>query len=89
MPIDELLADIASGRCTELFATGTAAIVTPIAQLGDGDRRHTLTTFDTGLKIRDALLAIQERRAPDPFGWTWDLPADIVASTEFNNAGMG
>jgi len=35
MAIDELLAQIESGECTELFACGTAAIVSPIAVLAD------------------------------------------------------
>jgi hypothetical protein len=28
--------------------------------------------------LREALLAIQERRAPDPFGWTRDVAALTV-----------
>jgi hypothetical protein len=26
-------------------------------------------------RLREALLAIQERSAPDPFGWTREVPA--------------
>ena len=70
MDIDELLAQIGSGRCSEIFACGTAAIVMPISALADADGRvskprETLIAS----RLRDALLAIQERRAPDPFGW--------------------
>jgi branched-chain amino acid aminotransferase len=35
MAIDELLAQIASGECSELFASGTAALVSPIAVLAE------------------------------------------------------
>ena len=85
MAIDELLAQIESGECTELFACGTAAIVSPIAVLsdsvtaegGEGGRRREYAPrrVDAGAAtLRDALLAIQERRAPDIFHWTRDVP---------------
>ena len=77
IPIDELLADIESGRCTEVISTGTAAIVTSIAELGDADGklyRPSETRISDGLR-RD-LLAIQTRQGPDPFGWTMDISSD-------------
>jgi len=85
MLIDELLAQIASGRCTEVFACGTAAIVSPIGVLADRDgREHVPSKIDiVAGELREALLAIQERRAPDPFGWTRDvapLPAALAAA---------
>jgi branched-chain amino acid aminotransferase len=75
MEIDELLAQIVSGDCTEVFACGTAAILSPIGQLTDRDRREYVPrNIDAvAAKLREALLAIQERRAPDPFGWTRDV----------------
>lgn len=73
--LDEVLEGIASGRCSEMFACGTAAIVSPIAVLAEGDgREYKLPQTDVVAKqLREALLAIQERRAPDPFGWTREL----------------
>ncbi len=73
--LDELLEGIGSGRCDEMFACGTAAIVSPIAVLAEGDgREYKLRQTDVVAKrLREALLAIQERRAPDPFGWTREL----------------
>jgi branched-chain amino acid aminotransferase len=75
MAIGELLDHIGSGRCSELFACGTAAIVGPIAALIEGDgREYKLRETDVVAKhLRESLLAIQERRAPDPFGWTQEL----------------
>ena len=75
MPVDELLADIASAECSEVFACGTAAIVSPISVLADRDgREYAPAKIDVVAKtLREALLAIQERRAPDPFGWTRDV----------------
>jgi len=78
--LDELLAQMASGECTEVFACGTAAIVAPIAALGDADGRdHVPRQVDViAAELREALLAMQERRAPDPFGWTCDVAAPPV-----------
>ncbi|HEX4242142.1 MAG TPA: branched-chain amino acid aminotransferase [Steroidobacteraceae bacterium] len=75
MPIDELLAQIGSGECSEAFACGTAAIVSPIGLLRDKDgREYVPAKIDANAAIlREALLAIQERRAPDPFGWTREV----------------
>ena len=75
MLIDELLGQIASGACTEVFACGTAAIVAPIGVLGDADgREHAPRQVDVVARdLREALLALQERRAPDPVGWTRDV----------------
>jgi branched-chain amino acid aminotransferase len=75
MLIDELLQQIQSGECTEVFACGTAAIVAPIGVLGDADgREYVPEKVDVvAQELRQALLAIQERRAPDPFGWTRDV----------------
>ena len=74
MPVDDLLADIESGRCTELFACGTGAIVAPIRTIGEADGR-SWDVSDIGVvsaRLRDALLDIQEGRSADPFGWTVD-----------------
>ena len=74
MPIDELLADISCGKCTEVIATGTAAIVTPVSELGDADGQ-VYSTQETSVsdRLRARLLAIQTRQAPDQFGWTMDV----------------
>ena len=76
MGLDELLAQMASGVCSELFACGTAAIVSPIAVLAERDgREYRPAEVDVVAgRLRAALLAIQERRAPDLFGWTRDVP---------------
>jgi branched-chain amino acid aminotransferase len=73
--LDELLAQVRSGGCTELLACGTAAIVSPVAVLADvqGDEYRPQRVDDVACRLRQALLAIQERRAVDPFGWTRDV----------------
>lgn len=71
MDIDELLNQISSGRCQEIFACGTGAIVMPISALADTDARlfRPPQTNVIAARLREDLLAIQERRVPDPFGW--------------------
>ena len=60
-----------AGECSELFACGTAAIVSPIGAGRQDGREYAPMRIDAVAKeLREALLAIQERRAPDPFGWT-------------------
>ncbi len=74
MPVDDLLRDVETGRCSELFACGTGAIVAPIATIGESDGREW-SLPDVGLissKLRDALLDIQEGKTDDPFGWVVD-----------------
>jgi branched-chain amino acid aminotransferase len=74
MAVDELLAQIRSGECSEVFACGTAAIVSPIGLLVDRDREYVPERIDgVAAQLRGSLLAIQERRAPDPFGWTREV----------------
>ena len=75
MPIAELLSNLASGACSEVFACGTAAIVSPISVIGDADgREYRPALLDVRAReLRERLLAIQERRAPDPHGWTSDV----------------
>lgn len=74
--VDELMNDIASGRCSELFACGTAAIVNPIAAVADGDREEALQQTDQfAAELKAALLAIQEGRAADPRNWMHTVTA--------------
>lgn len=70
--IEEVIEGIGNGRCTELFACGTAAIVSPIDVLSESDgRNYKPPNVDVVARhLRETLLGIQERRDPDPFGWT-------------------
>lgn len=84
MPIDDLLRDIEAGRCSELFACGTGAIVAPIATIGEPDGREW-SVPDVGrmsARLRDALLDIQEGKAADPFNWVIDA-GDRKALAEY------
>lgn len=76
MPIDELLEQINSGQCTEVFACGTGAIVAPIRVIVDADgREYRPTALDVRAReLRERLLAIQERREPNIHGWVTEVP---------------
>jgi branched-chain amino acid aminotransferase len=83
MPIDDLLRDISAGRCSEFFACGTAAIVCPIAAVGeaDGSVVELAEAGQVAARLRSAILDIQEGRGADPLGWmveAHDLEAMIV-----------
>ena len=86
MPVNELLRDIEAGRCSELFACGTGAIVAPITAIGESDGREW-SLPDVGqmsCRLGDTLLDIQEGKVDDPFGWIIDA-ADCDVLAEFVN----
>ena len=71
--IDQWKADATSGRLTEAFACGTAAVVTPIGRVKGVDGEFTIGGQSSGpltLRLRSALVDIQRGDAPDPYGWT-------------------
>jgi len=75
LPISEVLSAIESGKATEAFACGTAAIVAPISLIADADgKEYVLKNVDSvAAMLRAELLAIQEGRAVDPCGWVVPL----------------
>jgi branched-chain amino acid aminotransferase len=71
--IDEWRDGVASGDITEVFACGTAAVITPVGTLKwEGGEVSGAATDDAGpltLEIRQALVDIQYGRDDDHFGW--------------------
>ena len=68
--IEEWRTGIASGDITEVFACGTAAVVTPVGALKSpsGEIPAPASTELT-MRLREALVDMQFGRAADPFGW--------------------
>jgi len=63
---------VASGEIVEAFACGTAAVITPVAQLiGDGVEigRADAPAGELTMALREALTDIQYGRAEDRHGW--------------------
>lgn len=71
--VDELIDDIKSGTCSEIFACGTAAVISPIASLGEKDgTRYEISYEHKDLfwkKIREELVGIQTGDRKDDFSW--------------------
>jgi branched-chain amino acid aminotransferase len=68
--IDEWRDGVESGAITEVFACGTAAVVTPVGTLKwAGGETPPPAKTDLTMKIRQALVDIQYGRAEDTFGW--------------------
>jgi branched-chain amino acid aminotransferase len=69
--IDEWRDGVTSGEIAEVFACGTAAVVTPVGSLKwDGAQTPEVARAgEVTMNIRRALVDIQYGRADDPFGW--------------------
>jgi len=67
--IDEWAADARSGRLTEAFACGTAAVVTPIGRVGWAGDEFTMEAGEVTDRLRTQLVDIQRGRTPDRYGW--------------------
>ena len=71
--VNELVADIASGKVTEAFACGTAAVIAPIGKFHYLGKDYVINEAEAGsvtTHIFDELTGIQYGRIPDRFGWT-------------------
>jgi branched-chain amino acid aminotransferase len=68
--IEEWRNGVASGEITEIFACGTAAVVTPVGALKSphGDVPAPAST-DLTMRLREALVGMQFGRSEDSFGW--------------------
>ena len=68
--IDEWRDGVAGGDIVEIFACGTAAVVTPVGELKwAGGSTPAPASTDLTFKIRQALVDVQFGRAEDTFGW--------------------
>jgi branched-chain amino acid aminotransferase len=63
---------VETGELTEVFACGTAAVVTPVGSVMHADGGFTMGDGSSGpvtLQLREALISLQRGIAPDPHGW--------------------
>ena len=68
--IDEWRSGVESGEIVEIFACGTAAVVTPVGELRSaGGAVPAPPSTDLTMRIRQSLVDIQYGRAEDTFGW--------------------
>jgi branched-chain amino acid aminotransferase len=72
LDINEILADIDSGKITEVFGCGTAAVISPVGELGFKGNKHIINSNQTGpvsKHLYDELTGIQYGTHEDKFGW--------------------
>ncbi len=72
LAMDEILAACGDGSLREAFASGTAAIVSPIGQICYRDREYPINDGRIGAlteKLYEEILKIQYGEKEDPFGW--------------------
>jgi branched-chain amino acid aminotransferase len=70
--MDEILAACSKGIMNEAFASGTAAVVSPIGQIFYKDREYSINEGKTGAlteRLYQEILGIQYGEKDDPFGW--------------------
>lgn len=70
---EEILQANAAGKLDEAFGTGTAAVISPIGELCDGNEKITLCGGKIGpiaQRLYDDLTGIQWGKITDPHGWS-------------------
>lgn len=71
--IDEVLAASQDGTLKEAFATGTAAVISPVGELFCDDTAYPINGGEAGPlaeRLFEEVQAIQYGRSEDPFKWT-------------------
>jgi branched-chain amino acid aminotransferase len=72
--VDEWREGVTSGEIREVFACGTAAVVTPVGKLlWEGGEVGNDTAGEMTLRIRKSLIDVQYGRAEDTHGWMHQL----------------
>ena len=70
--VDEWQKKAAAGEITEVFACGTAAVITPVARVKHADGEFTIADGGPGeitMALRDTLTGIQRGTFADTHGW--------------------
>jgi len=70
--IDEVMSSIRDGSMTEVFGTGTAAVISPVGEIYHKGETAIVNENRTGplaQRLFDEITGIQSGERPDPFGW--------------------
>ena len=70
--VEEWRKGVAAGEITEVFACGTAAVITPVSLVKFGEGEFTIADGDPGevtMALRDTLTGIQRGTFADNHGW--------------------
>ena len=77
--VNQMLADIESGKITEVFGCGTAAVIAPVGKFGYQDNDYLINDFEVGPVSRHLfkeLTDLQYGRVPDRFNWTYTIEVE-------------
>lgn len=76
LAIDEIFKAYDEGKLSEVFASGTAAVISPVGELGWKDRKIVINDNKIGplsQKLYDVLSGIQTGKIEDKYGWTVEV----------------
>jgi branched-chain amino acid aminotransferase len=74
--IEEVVEGIQSGRLSEIFGAGTAAVISPVGKIGYKGKDYAVNREQTGpwaKKFYDTLIGLQYGDIPDEFGWVFKV----------------
>jgi branched-chain amino acid aminotransferase len=72
LAMGEIMSAMANGTLREAFASGTAAIVSPVGQIRYREKEYLIADGKTGNlteRLYNEILQIQYGQKEDPFGW--------------------
>ena len=70
--LDEVISGLESGRVKEIFASGTAAVISPVGKLSYKGKDYVINQGKVGplaQKLYDTIMGIQYGKTEDPYGW--------------------
>ncbi|MDN4501813.1 branched-chain amino acid aminotransferase [Alteromonadaceae bacterium BrNp21-10] len=76
LDVNQIVADIASGKITECFGCGTAAVISPVGKLCLTGKDYIINNNQSGAvskHLYDVLTGIQYGTVADPFGWIEEI----------------
>ena len=74
--VSQWRSECAAGELTEVFACGTAAVISPVGAVDGASGGWTIGAGDPGpvsLRLKEELIGIQYGHRPDPFGWVYKV----------------
>lgn len=77
LDVNQIVADIKSGKITECFGCGTAAVISPVGSLCFMGEDYVVNNNQTGpvsKHLYDQLTGIQYGTVADPFDWIIEVP---------------
>lgn len=76
--IADVIADLGSGRITEIFGMGTGAVIAPVGRLQYAGTEYVIRDGQPGpvaTRLYEELTSLQYGRRADPYGWTRRITA--------------